>query len=143
MINEVVGEVLARKSIIDRAKIEFIPVNLGRKEVNLPNIIPVDIFFSREMEFVEIEKMVGNMISEDFNFEIFDMLLIQGSVHLSGTIYDKNKNVTFNITCNSDRLTLTLRKHTDFDSMLFFYRMVTERLDLNASLDVPAITNKL
>jgi hypothetical protein len=142
ILNEILTEVLMRKSILDKAKTEVIPVNWGKKELKLPNIIPIDIVFSRDVEFAEVEKMVDNMIGEDFNFEILDMLLIHGSVHLSGTVFDKNKNVGFNITLNSDRITVSPKRETDFDSMLQFYRMITERLDLNARLQVSQIVQQ-
>ncbi|WP_415282235.1 hypothetical protein [Candidatus Nitrososphaera sp. FF02] len=141
IINELLSEFLERKKIIDRAKAEFIPMNFGKGEVKVPHVIPVDIVFSREVEFLEVQKLIDNMGGDDFNFEIFDTLLIQGSVHLSGTVIDKNKNTGFNITCNSDRVTLSPTKDTPFDSLMQFYKMITERLDLNARVELsPGIT---
>lgn len=137
IINELLSEFLERKRIIDKAKAEFIPISFGRGEAKVPNVIPVDIVFSREIEFIEIQKLIDNMGGTDFNFEIFDTLLIQGSVHLSGTVIDKNKNAGFNITCNSDRVSLSPTKDTPFDSLLQFYRMITERLDLDARVELP------
>jgi hypothetical protein len=137
IINDILSRVLETKSIIDKAKIEFIPINMGKKEVTLPNLIPLDIVFSREIDYVEMEKLLDNMGGEDFNFEIFDMLLAPGSICLSGTILDRNKNIAFNITANLEKITLSPRKDTYFDSMLQFYKLITERLDLNARINLP------
>jgi hypothetical protein len=139
IINEVLAKVLETKALIEKAKIEFIPVNMGKKEVKLPKVIPVDIVFSREIDFSEVERLVDNMSGEDFNFEIFDMLLMPGSIHLSGTIVDRNKNIGFNITGNSEKITLSPRKDTNFDSMMQFYKMITERLDLKAEIRASTI----
>ena len=136
IINEILSEVLTTKSIIDQAKTEFIPVNMGKKEIKLPKITPLDIVFSREMDYSEIEQTINNMTGEDFNFEIFDMALIPGSIHLSGTILDRNKNLAFNITGNTNKVTLSPRKDTTFDSMLQFYKMIIEKLDLKATVTV-------
>lgn len=136
IINDILTNVLTTKSIIDKAKIEFIPVNMGKREVRLPKLIPLDIVFSREIDYSEIEKLVNNMTGDVFSFEIFDMALIPGSIHLSGTIVDKNKNIAFSVTGNSNKVTLSPRKDTSFDSMLKFYEMITERVDLNAKLEV-------
>ncbi len=140
IINEVLAKVLETKALIEKARIEFIPVNMGRKEVKLPKVIPVDIVFSREIDFSEVERLVENMAGEDFNFEIFDMLLMQGSIHLSGTIVDRNKNIGFNITGTSEKITLSPRKDTNFDSMMQFYKMITERLDLKAEIRASSIS---
>lgn len=138
IINDILSYVLTTKAIIDKAKIEFIPVNMGKKEVKLPKLIPLDIVFSREIDYSEIEKLVDSMSSQ--GFEIFDMALIPGSIHLSGTVVDKNKkNMGFNITGNSNRVTLSPRKDTNFDTMLQFYKMITEKLDLKATLEVPQL----
>jgi hypothetical protein len=137
-INEILSKVLETKAVIQRAKIEFIPVNMGRKEIKLPKVVPLDIVFSREVEFTEMEKLIDNMTGEDFNFDIFDMSLISGSIHLSGTIIDKNKNIAFNITGNSEKITLSPRKDTGFDSMMRFYKMISERLDVKAEVKAPA-----
>ncbi|MGB7954186.1 MAG: hypothetical protein WCF23_09410 [Candidatus Nitrosopolaris sp.] len=37
VINDILSKVLETKSIIDKARIEFIPINMGKKEVKLPN----------------------------------------------------------------------------------------------------------
>ncbi len=140
IINEVLAKALETKALIEKAKIEFIPVNMGKKEVRLPKVIPIDIVFSREIDFSEVERLVDNMSGEDFNFEIFDMLLMPGSIHLSGTIVDRNKNIGFNITGNSEKITLSPRKDTNFDSMMQFYKMITERLDLKAEIRASTIT---
>lgn len=137
IINDILTHVLIAKSIIDKAKIEFIPVNMGIREVRLPKLVPLDIVFSREIDYSEVEQLINNMTGEAFSFEIFDMALIPGSIHLSGTIVDKNKNIAFSITGNSNKVTLSPRKDTSFDSMMEFYKMVTERLDLKAKLEVP------
>jgi hypothetical protein len=137
IINMVLSKVLETKKVIEKAKIEFIPVNMGKREIKLPKVIPVDIVFSREVDFPEMDKLIDDMSGEDFNFEIFDMSLIPGSIHLSGTILDRNKNIAFNITGNSDKITLSPRKDTNFDSMMQFYKMITEKLDLKAEVRIP------
>lgn len=140
IINDILTHVLVTKSIIDKAKIEFIPVNMGKRELRLPKLIPLDIVFSREIDYSEVEKLVNNMTGEAINFEIFDMALIPGSIHLSGTIVDKNKSTAFGIIGNSNKITLSPRKDTNFDSMLQFYKMIIERLDLNSTLEIPQMT---
>lgn len=136
IINNILSYVLKTKSLIDKAKIEFIPVDMGIREVKLPKVIPLEIMFSREIDYSEIEKLVDNMKGEDFNFEIYDMLLLPGSIHLSGTVVERNKNGEFNITGNLNKLTISPRKDTTFDSMLQFYKMIVERLDSNAQLQI-------
>jgi hypothetical protein len=127
---------LKAKSLVDKARIEFIPLNMGKKEVKLPKVVPLEIVFSREIDYSEIEKLVDNMKGEDFNFEIYDMLLISGSVHLSGTVIDRYKNDAFNITGNLNKLTISPRKDTSFDSILQFYKLIIERLDLDARIQI-------
>jgi hypothetical protein len=136
IINDILSNVLKAKSLVDKARIEFIPVNLGKKEVKLPKVVPLEIVFSREIDYSEIEKLVDNMKGEDFNFEIYDMLLISGSVHLSGTVIDRYKNDAFNITGNLNKLTISPRKDTSFDSILQFYKLIIERLDLDARIQI-------
>jgi hypothetical protein len=138
VINNILSHVLKAKSLIDKTKMEFIPVNMGKREVRLPKVVPAEIIFSREIDYSEIEMLLDNMKGEDFNFEIYDMLLMPGSVHLSGTIADRNKNGSFNITGSLNKLTLSPRQDTSFDSMLQFYEMVVEKLDLNAQLQIPS-----
>ncbi len=136
IINDILTIVLETKSIIDKSKIESVLVNMGKKQILLRRVIPVDIEFSREIDFTEIKDILENMNSEDYNFEIFDMLLIPGSIHLSGTIIDKNKNIAFNITGNSNKITLSPRKNTTFDSIMQFYKMIAEKLDVMARVSI-------
>lgn len=136
IINEILSDVLRKKALIDKAKIEFIPVDMGRKEIKLPRVTPLHIVFSRKVDFSEMEDLVDNMKGEDFDFDIFDMLLIPGSIHLSGTVVDRDKKVAFSITGNSNRITLSPRKDTNFDSLLQFFKLIVERLDIKAQIRV-------
>lgn len=74
VINDILSNILKDKSLVDKATIEFIPVNMGKKEVKLPRVVPLEIVFSREIDYSEIEKLVDNMRGEDFNFEIYEFL---------------------------------------------------------------------
>lgn len=141
VINQVLSKVLEMKSVIDRARTEFIPVNMGRREINLPKITPLNIIFGREIDFFQIEQFLNYITFEDSNFEMLDMSLLSGSVHLSGTLVDRNKNTEFSITGSTNKMTLSPREDTTFDSLLNFYRLVIERLDTDARCQVREISN--
>ncbi len=98
------------KKIIDEVKTEYVPINMGIKEVKLAKVVPLTIQFSREIDYSEMQNLLENMTSDDFNFEIFDMSLIPGSIHLSGTVIDRNKNQGFNITGSARKITLSARE---------------------------------
>lgn len=136
IINSVLSKVMETKNIIGKSKIEIIPVNMGRRNLMLRNVIPIDIKFSREIEYTELEQILENMVDEDFNFEMIDFSLIPGSIHLSGTIIDKNKNAAFYITGNSEKITLSPKEDTRFDSLMQFYRLVVNKLDLKAKINL-------
>jgi hypothetical protein len=136
IINDVLATVLKTKKIIDEVKSEYIPVNMGRKEIKLAKVVPLNIKFSREIDYSEMQGVLENMTGDDFNFEIFDMSLIPGSIHLSGTVVDKNKNEGFNITGNARRIALSPRGETTFDSMMHFYKLIVDRLDIKAECSV-------
>lgn len=136
VINDVLKAVLRTKKIIDEVKTEYIPVHMGMKEVKLAKVVPLTIKFSREVDYSEMQNVLENMTGDDFNFEIFDMSLIPGSVHLSGTVIDKNKNAGFNITGNARKVTLSARADTSFDSMMNFYKLIIDRLDIKAECSI-------
>ncbi|MGI0012305.1 MAG: hypothetical protein ACREBU_02520 [Nitrososphaera sp.] len=142
IINDLLARVLVTKKVVDRAKTEFIPIDMGKKQVKLAKVVPLDIVFSREVDFTEMEDFLGSMSKDDFNFEILDSSMIPGSIHLSGTIVDHNKHSTFDITGNSEKITLSPGVHTSFDSMLQFYKLITEWLDVEARVQTPQIVHQ-
>jgi len=143
IINEILNDILATKKQIDKARIDFIPVNMGNKEIRLPRLVPLDIIFSRQIEYSEIENLLDSLTIDEFNFEAYDMSLIPGSLHLSATVVDKNKRVSFSLTGNTDKVTLSPGKDTNFDTIMLFYKLVCENLDAGATINVEHNTDTI
>jgi hypothetical protein len=132
IINEILSLVMREKRIMNEAKYEFIPVEGGTTGLQLVNLVPVSVEFGRAITYDESSDLMEALRKSDF--EIYDVAREKGSLHLSGTIYDKQKRSTIDLTGTADRLTLSPHGDVKFDSFMRLYRVLSDTIDVEATM---------
>jgi len=127
-------DVLVTRKTIESADFKLIPIETERKTLLFPKLKPWLIRFGTPLDIREGENLVA--ILQDSGFDVFNHVLAQGSLRLSGMVADRMKNTIFTVDVNAERMVVAPLQEVPFDSFLRFYQVIVEDFDPNAVCEV-------
>jgi hypothetical protein len=136
VINEALGKGLSDRRAIEETKYEFIPLSSGKKTLQLLNVVPLSVRLGRDIGVDDADSALAALSKNDF--EVYDVIKEAGSLHFSGTLFDKQNGATVEISGNSEKFTLTPHGAVPFDSMLRIYRTLSDYVNVETSIGSPA-----
>lgn len=125
-----INHVLSTKRIIDSSRIEPLQMKTARKELELFHLRPWTIEFGRTIGAEEVEDLFQEL--ESTKFVVYNSVIMKGSLHAECTILDEVKQTVFTITTDDQRISLSPRYQSSFESFFRFYQTVVEKFDSGA-----------
>lgn len=123
--------VLLVRKIIESSSFELVPVQMARKKLNVPALVPWIINFSKPLEYADGEMLVERL--EKNGFRLLNSVLAQGSVLLDATVADEKKKFIFSISAGSDRMIVAPHHEVSSDSFFHFFHTIIETIDPEAT----------
>jgi hypothetical protein len=127
-------DTLLAKKTVESADFKLIPIETQRKILLFPKLKPWRIKFSSPLNLKEGESLIE--ILQESDFDVFNHVLAQGSLRLSGMVADRLKNTIFTVDANAERMVIAPLQEVTFDSFLRFYQVIVENFDPNAVCEV-------
>lgn len=100
------------------------------KDINIPilNVQPIIAKLKNfELDTDNIE--VFNAILRGSGFEIFNQIVVEGSINFNCDIIDTEKKAIFNVSSGGKELILTPQYDTTFDTIFSFIELLSEKID--------------
>lgn len=118
------------RNIVETSRFDLFPLETAKKKLQVPYIVPWIIDFSRPFDYDDCENLIQVLAKNDF--ALYNYVLMSGSVILDSTVADELKKSVFTISMNSNRMVISPRYDTTFDSFLRFLQIITENFDPQA-----------
>ena len=122
------------RKTVESSRFELTTVQMERKELKVPFLVPWEIEFSKELEYPDAEVLVNKL--QENGFTLYNYILSKGSVLLDSNIIDEVKKCMFSISMGSSRMVVVPRHYIHFDSFLRFFQTIVEDLDPQAKCHV-------
>jgi hypothetical protein len=107
------------------------------KEINIPilNVQPLIAKLKNfELDTDNIE--VFNEILRESGFEIFNQIVIEGSINFNCDIIDTEKRAIFNVSSGGKELIITPQYDTTFDTIFSFIELLSDKVDSEIALSL-------
>ena len=127
-------DTLLTRKIVESADFKLVPIETQRKTYLFPKLRPWIIKFSSPIDIEEGRDLVSILL--DNKFEVFNHVLIKGSLRFNGFVADRIKNSIFTIDSNTERMVIAPLREVPFDSFLRFYQAIVDNFDPNAVCEV-------
>lgn len=130
--DDVIGKIIEVRDAVSHSKYSITGIKTsGGKTFNRPIQTPWSIKLETPLDYPTAKKALTKL-TEDWNFTLFDELLVEGSVYLSAGVIDNNKNTSFEINTTGDTINLYPIDEVDFGSAIRFYAFVLYNIDQEA-----------
>lgn len=98
----------------------------------LPTSKPAAITLRNHLEYNEVDEIKSNFNDDDYF--LLDSYAQEGSLFLSGTIYDESNNSTFKLRANKDEIRIFPQERHDIGTFYQFVEFVQNSLDERAQI---------
>lgn len=130
---------LRSKGIFDSSRVLTIPFSTAGKKLELNQFNAWIIEFARQLDANEVNQLFAELRHDDF--AVYNSIVLAGSLHGEGTIYDEIYRTIFTVSVQPTRIVVSPRYNTSSESFVRFFRSVTERFDPNATAKGPIEQN--
>jgi len=121
---------LAVRRILESSKLDIISIRTAKKELKVPYLIPWIVDFSQPLDSNRCEILMEELSKNQFT--LYNHIMVEGSLRFDATVVDETKKSIFEISATKDRMIISPRYETSFDSFLHFLETVVENFDPSA-----------
>jgi hypothetical protein len=122
---------LAVRRILESSKLDLVSIKMARKELKVPYMIPWIVDFSQPLDPSAFEILMEELAKN--RFTLYNYIMVKGSLRFDSTVVDEQKKSIFEISATKDRMLISPRHETSFDSFLRFLETIVENFDPNAT----------
>jgi hypothetical protein len=119
------------RRILERSRLDTVSVRTARKELKVPYMVPWIVDFSQPLDSSGCEILMEELSKNQFT--LYNHIMVEGSLRFDATVVDETKKSIFEISATKDRMIVSPRYETQFDSFLRFLETVVENFDPNAT----------
>jgi hypothetical protein len=128
---KVIEIALEVKRILEKSRLDTVSIRVARKELKVPHVVPWIVEFSQPLDSSGCEILMEELSKN--HFTIYNYIVVEGSLRFDATVVDETKKSIFEISATKDRMVVSPRYETQFDSFLRFLETVVENFDPNAT----------
>lgn len=131
LVNMASKHVFRIRETIEKSHLGIVSIQMEKKELKVPTLVPWTIKFSKELKPAEGE-VLFNMIQKN-RFSLCNPIMMHGSILLDATVVDEVKKNAFSINVNSTEMVMAPHHDTPFDSFVRFLKVIVENIDPEAT----------
>lgn len=133
LVDSVSVNVLRSRQIIERANFALIPLRTEQKVFEIPKLTPWVVKFGKTLDFKDAQYLLESLVGNGYS--VFNYVLAEGSLRLSGMVLDETKFNLFTVDIDSERMIIAPRGKVSFDAFLRFFAIVVDNFDPQASVE--------
>lgn len=122
--------VIRTRETIEKSHLSLIPVQMEKKKIEVPALVPWVINFNKELKPDGGESLLN--LLQTHKFSLCNPILLHGSILLDATVIDEVKKSVFSINTSSTQMVIAPHHDTPFDSFIRFLQLIVENIDPEA-----------